>query len=62
MRAPLQHEIVSLIGRGFHRPRDLLRVLGQRYDISPDTVRVTLWKLARRGVIKRVARGVYEAE
>lgn len=62
MRAPLQHEIVSLVGLGHRRPSDLLRVLSRRYDISPNTIRVTLSKLARRGVLRRIARGVYEAE
>jgi hypothetical protein len=62
MRAPLQHEIVSLIGRGFHRPRDLLRVLGRSYRIRPATIWNAVYRLAQRGAIRRVRRGWYEAE
>lgn len=62
MNAPLQHEIVALVGLGHRSAPALLRVLSRRYDISPNTIHVTLSKLARRGVLKRTSRGVYEVE
>lgn len=61
-RAPLQQDIVQLIRMGFRRPIDMLYVLSHEYDISAETIRVTLGKMVKRGIIKRTNRGVYEAE
>lgn len=62
MRAPLQTDILLLIADGFHRPRDLVRVLNYSYRVRPETVWKTVSILARRRSIHRVRRGWYEAE
>lgn len=58
---PLQHDIVTLVRtRTAQTNRQILSWLSRTYDVSPDTIKTTLWRLARRGDLRRVQRGRYE--
>lgn len=58
---PLQHDIVTLVRtRTAQTNRQILSWLGRTYDVSPDTIKTTLWRLTRRGFLRRIQRGRYE--
>ena len=58
---PLQREITTLVAAGYATNHDLFWQLNQHYSISQETIRVTLWRLTKRGILIRQARGVYAA-
>lgn len=58
---PLEHDIVTLVRtRSAQTNRQILSWLCRSYDVSPDTIKTTLWRLTRRGFLRRIRRGWYE--
>ena len=56
----LTQHVRSLVqGEWAVTPKQVETWLNVYYQVSSDTVRVTLYRLAKRGIIKRIARGVY---
>ena len=58
---PLEQDIVTLIRtRTAQTNRQIASWLQTTYDVSADSVKTTLWRLTRRGLLRRIQRGRYE--
>jgi len=57
-RAPTQRAVVVSLLRGFRTPPEIAKDLG----VSVNAVNIALHHLHRRGLVRKVGRGIYEAD
>jgi len=57
-RAPTQRAVVLSLLRGFRTPPEIAKDLG----VSVNAAQIALHHLHRRGLVRKVGRGVYEAD